>query len=102
MEAGDLDTVAHEWRSRRPPRLQRRRPIIRLVNSSSSAHAKERASDIHIEPPERDICVPSGGRLVQEVILPAQALPNSIISRVKSWGRAEHRREAAAAGRRIR
>src|SRR5207248_9681957 len=58
MEAGDLDTVAHELEE--PQDLldsSDEAPIIRLVNSLLFSAAKERASDIHIEPQEKDICV---------------------------------------------
>src|SRR3989454_6569719 len=58
LEAGDLDTVAHELEE--PQDLldsSDEAPIIRLVNSLLFRAAKERASDIHIEPQEKDICV---------------------------------------------
>ncbi|HYR18443.1 MAG TPA: type II secretion system protein GspE, partial [Myxococcales bacterium] len=53
LEAGDLDTVAHELEE--PQDLldsSDEAPIIRLVNSLLFRAAKERASDIHIEPQE--------------------------------------------------
>src|SRR5258707_7544054 len=56
LEAGDLDTVAHELEE--PQDLldsNDQAPIIRLVNSFLFRAAKEPASDIHIEPPEKDI-----------------------------------------------
>src|SRR6202022_2930181 len=85
MEAGDLDTVAHE---REEPQALRassdEAPIIRLVNSLLFRAAKERASDIHIEPQERDICVRFRvDGVLQEVIRPPKRFQNSIVSRVK-------------------
>ncbi|HEY8205935.1 MAG TPA: type II secretion system protein GspE, partial [Myxococcaceae bacterium] len=53
MEAADLDTVAHQLEE--PQDLldtDDEAPIIRLVNSLLFRAAKERASDIHIEPME--------------------------------------------------
>src|SRR5260370_17490922 len=58
LEAGDLDTVAHELEE--PQDLldsSDEAPIIRLGNSPLFRAAKERASDIHIEPQEKDICL---------------------------------------------
>src|SRR5256885_543219 len=62
-------------------------PIIRLVNSLLFRAAKERASDIHIEPQEKDICVRFRvDGVLQEVIRPPKRFQNSIISRVKIMG----------------
>src|SRR5919204_3370292 len=55
LEAGDLDMVAHELEE--PQDLldsSDEAPIIRLVNSLLFRAAKERASDIHVEPQEKD------------------------------------------------
>ncbi len=59
-------------------------PIIRLVNSLLFRAAKERASDIHIEPMERELVVRFriDGVLVN-IIKPPKRYQNSIISRVK-------------------
>ena len=88
MEAGDLDTVAHELEE--PQDLldsSDEAPIIRLVNSLLFRAAKERASDIHIEPQEKDICVRFRvDGVLQEVIRPPKRFQNSIISRVKIMG----------------
>ena len=85
LEAGDLDTVAHELEE--PQDLldsSDEAPIIRLVNSLLFRAAKERASDIHVEPQERDICVRFRvDGVLQEVIRPPKRFQNSIISRVK-------------------
>jgi general secretion pathway protein E len=59
-------------------------PIIRLVNSLCFQAVKERASDIHIEPFERDVSVRFriDGDL-REIIRPPKRFQNSIASRVK-------------------
>src|SRR5947199_8452504 len=84
LEAGDLDTVAHELEE--PQDLldsNDEAPIIRLVNSLLFRAAKERASDIHIEPQEKDICVRFRvDGVLQEVIRPPKRFQNSISSRV--------------------
>ena len=88
LEAGDLDTVAHELEE--PQDLldsNDEAPIIRLVNSLLFRAAKERASDIHVEPQERDICVRFRvDGVLQEVIRPPKRFQNSITSRVKIMG----------------
>src|SRR5438270_7390519 len=88
LEAGDLDMVAHELEE--PQDLldsSNEAPIIRLVNSLLFRAAKERASDIHIEPQEKDICVRFRvDGVLQEVIRPPKRFQNSIISRVKIMG----------------
>src|SRR5919201_337251 len=88
LEAGDLDTVAHELEE--PQDLldsNDEAPIIRLVNSLLFRAAKERASDIHIEPQEKDICVRFRvDGVLQEVIRPPKRFQNSIVSRVKIMG----------------
>ncbi len=88
LEEADLDTVAHELEE--PQDLldsSDEAPIIRLVNSLLFRAAKERASDIHIEPQERDICVRFRvDGVLQEVIRPPKRFQNSIVSRVKIMG----------------
>jgi len=88
LEAGDLDTVAHELEE--PQDLldsSDEAPIIRLVNSLLFRAAKERASDIHIEPQEKDIGVRFRvDGVLQEVIRPPKRFQNSIASRVKIMG----------------
>ena len=88
LEGADLDTVAHELEE--PQDLldsSDEAPIIRLVNSLLFRAAKERASDIHIEPQEKDICVRFRvDGVLQEVIRPPKRFQNSIISRVKIMG----------------
>ncbi|MFL5320063.1 MAG: type II secretion system ATPase GspE [Myxococcaceae bacterium] len=85
MEAQDLDSLAHELEE--PQDLldtDDEAPIIRLVNSLLFRAAKERASDIHVEPMERELFVRFriDGEL-QEIIKPPKRYQNSILSRVK-------------------
>ena len=88
LESDNLDSVAHELEE--PQDLldsSDEAPIIRLVNSLLFRAAKERASDIHIEPQERDICVRFRvDGVLQEVIRPPKRFQNSIVSRVKIMG----------------
>jgi len=59
-------------------------PIIRLVNSLISQAIKEHASDIHIEPGERDISVRFRiDGVLYEKIRPSKRLHSAIISRIK-------------------
>src|SRR5215467_4210856 len=88
MEAQDLDTLAHELEE--PTDLLEaddEAPIIRLVNSLLFRAAKERASDIHIEPMERELLVRFRiDGVLQEIIKPPKRYQNSIVSRVKVMG----------------
>ncbi len=85
MEAQDLDTLAHELEE--PQDLldtDDEAPIIRLVNSLLFRAAKEQASDIHIEPMERELMVRFRvDGVLREVIKPPKRYQNSIVSRVK-------------------
>ena len=88
MEAQDLDSLAHELEE--PQDLldtDDEAPIIRLVNSLLFRAAKERASDIHIEPMERELVVRFRvDGVLQEVIKPPKRYQNSIVSRIKVMG----------------
>jgi general secretion pathway protein E len=88
MEAQDLDSLAHELEE--PQDLLEaddEAPIIRLVNSLLFRAAKERASDIHIEPMERELVVRFRiDGVLEEVIKPPKRYQNSIVSRVKVMG----------------
>jgi len=85
MEAADLDTVAHQLEE--PQDLldtDDEAPIIRLVNSLLFRAAKERASDIHVEPMERELLVRFRiDGVLHEVIKPPKRYQSSILSRVK-------------------
>jgi len=88
MEAQDLQSLAHELEE--PQDLldvEDEAPIIRLVNSLLFRAAKERASDIHIEPMERELLVRFRiDGVLQEIIKPPKRCQNSIVSRVKVMG----------------
>jgi general secretion pathway protein E len=89
MEATDLDSLAHELEE--PKDLlddtNDEAPVIRLVNSILFRAAKERASDIHIEPMDRELLVRFRvDGVLQEVIKPPKRYQNSIVSRVKVMG----------------
>lgn len=59
-------------------------PIIRLVNSLLSQAVKDGASDIHLEPYERELLVRFRvDGVLYEIIRPPKRFQNSIISRVK-------------------
>ena len=59
-------------------------PIIRLVNSLISQAVKEHASDIHIEPSERELVVRFRiDGILYEKIRPPKRLQASVLSRVK-------------------
>src|SRR6476620_4914695 len=84
----DLQSLAHELEE--PQDLldvDDEAPIIRLVNSLLFRAAKERASDIHIEPMERELLVRFRiDGVLQEIIKPPKRYQNSIVSRVKVMG----------------
>jgi general secretion pathway protein E len=88
MEEADLDSLAHELEE--PKDLldtDDEAPVIRLVNSILFRAAKERASDIHIEPMERELLVRFRvDGVLQEIIKPPKRYQNSIVSRVKVMG----------------
>ncbi|MAO83658.1 MAG: type II secretion system protein GspE [Myxococcales bacterium] len=59
-------------------------PIIRFVNSILSQAIRERASDIHLEPFERELSVRFRvDGVLRGVVNPPKAAQNSIISRIK-------------------
>src|SRR5215467_3656308 len=88
MEAQDLQSLAHELEE--PQDLldvDDEAPIIRLVNSLLFRAVKERASDIHVEPMERELLVRFRiDGVLQEIIKPPKRYQNSIVSRVKVMG----------------
>src|SRR6185295_3116394 len=88
MEAENLDSVEHDLEETADLLdTGDEAPIIRLVNSLLFRAAKERASDIHIEPMERDLIVRFRiDGVLHEVIKPPKRYQNSIVSRVKIMG----------------
>jgi general secretion pathway protein E len=62
-------------------------PIIRLVNSVMAQAIKERASDIHIEPYEKDICVRfRKDGVLKEIVRAPKRFQASLASRIKIMG----------------
>jgi general secretion pathway protein E len=88
LESEDLESVAHELEE--PADLldaDDEAPIIRLVNSLLFRAVKERASDIHINPEERDILVRYRiDGVLREVIRAPKRFQASIASRIKIMG----------------
>ena len=89
LEATDLDSLAHEIEEVKDLLDDEgdEAPIIRLVNSVLFRAAKERASDIHIEPMERELLVRFRiDGVLQEIIKPPKRYQNAIVGRVKIMG----------------
>ncbi|MBI4209398.1 MAG: type II secretion system ATPase GspE [Deltaproteobacteria bacterium] len=62
-------------------------PIIRLVNSLLYQAVKERASDIHIEPAERELVVRFRvDGVLYDIIRPPKRIQSSVASRIKIMG----------------
>jgi general secretion pathway protein E len=87
LEESDLDSVAHELEGDEVEDLldaTDEAPIIKLINSLIFQAVKDRASDIHIEPAEKDIAVRFRiDGVLRNVIRPPKRFQSSIISRVK-------------------
>jgi general secretion pathway protein E len=88
LESEDLESVAHELEE--PTDLleaDEEAPIIRLVNSLLFRAVKERASDIHILPEERDISVRYRiDGVLRDVIRPPKRIQAALASRIKIMG----------------
>ncbi|MBM4268641.1 MAG: type II secretion system protein GspE [Deltaproteobacteria bacterium] len=85
IEAGALDQVAHELEEPRDLLdADDEAPIIRLVNSLLFQAVKDRASDIHVEPFERDVSVRFRiDGLLYDVLKPPRRYHPTIIARIK-------------------
>jgi general secretion pathway protein E len=85
LEAEDLSTIATEFNDPKDLLdLSDEAPVIRLLNSILSEAVKERASDIHIEPYERDLLVRLRiDGLLYEKLSPPKIIQEALISRVK-------------------
>jgi general secretion pathway protein E len=85
IEAGELDAVAHELEEPRDLLdADDEAPIIRLVNSLLFQAVKDRASDIHIEPFERDVSVRFRiDGLLYDVLKPPRRYHATIVARIK-------------------
>jgi general secretion pathway protein E len=88
LEETDLDSLAQELEE--PEDLldaSDEAPIIRLVNSLLFQAVKERCSDVHIEPMERDISVRfRRDGILYEILRTPKRFQSSITSRVKIMG----------------
>jgi len=85
LEAEDLTTIATEFSDPKDLLdLGDEAPVIRLLNSILSEAVKERSSDIHIEPYERDLLVRFRiDGLLYEKLSPPKIIQEALISRVK-------------------
>ncbi len=85
----DLDTLAHVLEEPKDllDATDDEAPIIRLVNSLLKRSVKEKASDIHIEPYEREVVVRfRKDGVLHEIIRPPKRYQKAIASRVKIMG----------------
>lgn len=84
-DEADLDTFAQDFEEAVDLLdAEDEAPIIRLVNSLISQAIKEHASDIHIEPMERELVVRFRiDGILHEKIRPPKKLQASILSRIK-------------------
>ena len=81
----------------RPPS---RTPIVKLVNAIMTQAVAERASDVHIEPGERDVRIRFRvDGVLHEPMRPQQEPPGRVDLPAEGHGRSEHRGEARTAGR---
>ncbi len=85
LEEDELSSVATEFESPKDLlELTEEAPIIRLLNALIQQAIKEKASDIHIEPYEKDIEVRFRvDGLLRQVIRPPRIIRDALISRVK-------------------
>jgi general secretion pathway protein E len=81
----DLSSVATEFESPRDLlELTEEAPIIRLLNALLLQAAKEKASDIHIEPYEKELDVRMRmDGILHRVLSPPKIIQDALISRVK-------------------
>jgi general secretion pathway protein E len=81
----DLSSVATEFEKPRDIlELTEEAPIIRLLNAILQQAAKERASDIHIEPYERELDVRMRvDGILHRVLTPPKIIQDALISRIK-------------------
>ncbi|MDP6943524.1 MAG: ATPase, T2SS/T4P/T4SS family, partial [Myxococcota bacterium] len=89
LQEEDLGTLAHDLDDQAKDILDEddEAPIIRLVNSILNQAIKERTSDIHIEPYERDIVVRfRKDGVLKEIVRAPKRFQASIASRIKIMG----------------
>jgi len=80
-----LEAVARQWDEPKDLlELTDEAPVIRLLNSVLFQAVKEKASDVHIEPYERELEVPfRKDGVLKSVISPPRAVQDALVSRVK-------------------
>ncbi len=85
IQAEDLTSVATEFESPKDIlELTTEAPIIRLLNALLQQAVKERASDIHIEPYERELEVRMRtDGVLRTVLRPPKVIQDALITRVK-------------------
>ncbi|MEI7816962.1 MAG: ATPase, T2SS/T4P/T4SS family, partial [Desulfuromonadales bacterium] len=85
LQGEDLSTVATELNN--PTDLldlSDEAPVIRLLNSILSEAVKERVSDVHIEPYERDLLVRFRiDGILYEKLAPPKVIQDALVSRIK-------------------
>lgn len=81
----DLSSVATEFEKPRDIlELTEDAPIIRLLNALFQQAAKERASDIHVEPYEKDLDVRMRiDGILHRILSPPKIIQDALISRIK-------------------
>jgi general secretion pathway protein E len=100
LEGEDLNTIASELNEPRDLLdLSDEAPVIRLLNSILFQAVKEQASDIHIEPYEREVEVGSGLTGFLQDVNPAQGCPRRTDLQVKDYVGAEYCRKELQDGR---
>ena len=85
LQGEDLSTVATEFSDPKDLLdLSDEAPVIRLLNSILSEAVKERVSDVHIEPYERDLLVRFRiDGILYEKLSPPKIIQEALVSRVK-------------------
>jgi general secretion pathway protein E len=85
LEGEDLSTIATELSDPKDLLdLSDEAPVIRLLNSILSEAVKERVSDIHIEPYERDLVIRFRiDGILYEKLSPPKIIQEALVSRVK-------------------
>ncbi|MBF0345548.1 MAG: type II secretion system ATPase GspE [Nitrospirae bacterium] len=82
---GDFDSVARTFQSPRDIlELTEDAPIIRLLNALLQQAVKENASDIHIEPYEKELIVRLRiDGMLRKILTPPKIIQEALISRIK-------------------
>ena len=85
LQGEDLSTVATELNDPKDLLdLSDEAPVIRLLNSILSEAVKERVSDVHIEPYERDLLVRFRiDGILYEKLSPPKIIQDALVSRIK-------------------